>query len=161
VSGVSRIRLKDYNEQAVSVNRSTPDIQHHPRALLEQLDLRRALNLSMAALGLTEDPRQNILDLLRHCLRVAADVDVALAIQDRIGDLSTIVPDKILHVDLAAVGTVLLAGECDVHVKFTAELLLVLWPLLLVQEILVVAAAAVEQRDATPVLESVCAVLLK
>jgi hypothetical protein len=147
------------NQSINTARRSTPDIEHQPRALLEQLHLSRALNLGRAALGLAEDARERVLDLLRHVLRVTANVHVALAGEDCVGDLRAVVPDEVLHVDLGAVGPVHLPRERGVHRELSLQFVPVLGPFITVQEVLIVAPAAVEEREPAPVLERVRTIL--
>lgn len=124
----------------------TPDIQHQPRPLLHQLQLRRTLNLGTSALGLPKDLRERLLDGLAHALRVTTNVHVSLASQDRVRHSGAFLPDEVLHVNLAAVGLVgWLAGECAVECELALELLGVLWPFFLVQEVLGRTTAAVEE----------------
>ena len=109
----------------------------------------------------SENLRKHLLDLLAHVLRLTADVHISLAVEDRIRDVLPVFPDEVLHVDLASVGLVVLAGEGDVDLEFALELPFVFGPFVLVEEVLVVPAAAVEERDAAPVVERVWAVLFQ
>ncbi len=124
---------------------SAPYVKHQPRALLQQLDLRSALDLRRAALRLAEDLRQHLLDLLAHALRLAADIHVALPGEYRVRNVLAVFPQQVLHVDLAPVRLVVLARERAVQLELALELRLVLRPLVLVQEVLVFMPAAVEQ----------------
>lgn len=71
-----------------------------------------------------------------------------------------VLPKQVLDVDLASIGLELLAREGSVQNKLALELLGVLVPFVLVEEVLVGATAAVEQRYPSPVVEGVRSVLL-
>ncbi|KAI3480847.1 hypothetical protein L1887_56995 [Cichorium endivia] len=128
-----------------------PHIEQKPGTLLEQLHL--LLGLVGRALGLLEDLGKDSLDVVRHALGLAADVDVRLALQDVLGDLLASLPEQVLHVHLGAVRLELFARQRGLHDKLAAQLLGVLRPLVAVEKVLVGASAAVEEPDVAPILE--------
>lgn len=139
--------------------RLTPDIQHKSRSLLQQFDLGGALDCSCSAFSFTENPGQYFFNLFAHALGLSTDVDVALAIKNGISDVLPVFPNEILYIDFAAVWLVVLTRESTVDFEFSFEFLFVFRPFFTVQEILVFPSATVEQRDTTPISESIRTIL--
>ena len=94
--------LEPSRNEKTQIQNLTPNIQKHPTPLLHMLNLRMP-SLDVPALRLAQYPRKDVLHSLAHALRVTADVHVPLRVPDHLLDLLPVLPEQILHVDLAPI----------------------------------------------------------
>lgn len=127
-------------------NGLTPDVEHKSRTLLQQLQLSGTFYLRRPTFRLSKNLGEDVLDGFGHALCVATNIYVAFAVENGIGDISTVVPKHVLDIDLAAVRLVRrLTGECTVKCEFALEFLRILRPFFLIEEVFRRFTAAVKE----------------